>query len=122
MEYDRKNLIEELCMELAINIVNASKRIAKTKHEYNMTDQVLRAGTAIGALYGEAQFAESDKDYVHKIKISLKECHETKYWLELLIKTNHLDEKEGEDLYMLTNRVQKMLMGCVKKARMRIEN
>lgn len=117
MEWDRKNPIEELCMEFAVKIVELSRHVAKTKHEFKMTDQVQRAGTAVGALYGEAQYSESDADYVHKVKIALKECHETKYWLELLFKTNHISESECEELYLLVGRIQKALIGCVKTAK-----
>ena len=49
-----------------------------------MSKQLLRSGTAIGALIREAEFAESKKDFIHKLHISLKEANETDYWLTLL--------------------------------------
>lgn len=54
------------------------------KKEYVLSKQILRSGTAIGALVREAQNAESKKDFIHKLGIAQKECDETNYWLELL--------------------------------------
>ncbi len=63
-----------------------------------MSKQLLRSGTAIGALVREAQNAESSKDFIHKLSISQKECDESVYWLELLKATEYLNEQESESL------------------------
>ncbi len=63
-----------------------------------MSKQLLRSGTAIGALVREAQNAESSKDFIHKLSISQKECDESVYWLELLKATEYLNEQEFESL------------------------
>jgi len=60
-----------------------------------VANQVLRSGTAVGALIAESQQAESKADFIHKMKIALKEANETCYWLTLCEKSKHLpfDEK-----------------------------
>lgn len=84
MAIEKKNIIEEKCMNFSVEVVNLMKQIQEVRHEYKMSDQMMRAGTAVGASYGEAQYAESDSDYVHKLKVAMKECHEVIYWIELM--------------------------------------
>ncbi len=59
-----------------------------------MSKQILRSGTSIGANIREAQNAQSDADFIHKLSISQKETDETLYWLELLKETNFISENE----------------------------
>ena len=66
----------------------------ENKKEYVLSKQVLRSGTAIGALVREAQNAESKADFIHKLGVAQKENDETLYWLELLFETEYLDEKK----------------------------
>ncbi|MEB3341924.1 four helix bundle protein [Okeania sp.] len=61
-----------------------SKHLNQEKREYVLSKQLLRSGTAIGALVRESEYAESNADFVHKMAIALKEANETLYWLELL--------------------------------------
>lgn len=79
-------------LEFAVRVVNFVKYLRKRK-ENVMSKQVLRSGTAIGALLREANHAESKADFVHKLSIALKEAHETEYWIELLYKTGYLDTR-----------------------------
>lgn len=121
MEFKEKNGIEMMCMEYSVHIVACAKDIAKTKREYKMTDQLLRAGTSIGANYGESKFAESDTDYVHKIKVALKECNESEYWIELLYKSEYIEETKAKQLYEEARQIEKVLTSCMKKAMEKIE-
>ena len=60
--------------------------------------QLLRSGTAVGALIREAQNAESTADFIYKLAISQKECDETCYWLEILYKTDMINDQEFKEL------------------------
>jgi four helix bundle protein len=75
----------------AIRIVNLYRLLTADKKEYVISKQLLRSGTAIGALVREAEQAESKPDFVHKLAIALKEANETEYWLELLHATQYLE-------------------------------
>ena len=86
------NILKEKSFDLALNIIQISKDL-QNKNEYVLSKQLLRSGTAIGALVRESQHAESSKDFIHKLSIAQKECDETLYWLELLFKSNYLEEK-----------------------------
>lgn len=78
----------------AITIVKLYKYLTDTKREFVMSKQLLRSGTAVGALAREAQNAESKADFIHKLAIAQKECDESIYWLELLYETEYLKKNE----------------------------
>lgn len=79
-------LIIRFCLEL------------KEQKHYELTKQLIRSGTSIGANVRESQRAESKKDFKHKLKIALKEADETKYWLELIDSEIIAVNKEITDL------------------------
>ena len=80
----------------AIRIVRMVKYLQEEKQERVLSKQVLRSGTAIGALVREAEFAQSTADFVSRLQIALKEANETDYWLNLLKDSEYL-EKEACD-------------------------
>lgn len=82
MQTNKENLIIELTFQFALDIITFSEQLEKLK-KYNLSNQLFRAGTSIGANVREAQNAESKKDFIHKIKIAAKEADETEYWLML---------------------------------------
>ncbi|MEM6263788.1 MAG: four helix bundle protein [Bacteroidota bacterium] len=95
----RVNVIKEKSFAFAVRVVNAYKFLSAKKKEFVMSKQLLRSGTAIGALYREAEQAESKADFIHKMAIAQKECNETMYWLELLSATDHLEKGAFESLF-----------------------
>lgn len=88
------NAIKDKSLKFAVRIVHLYKYLCDNKKEFVMSKQLLRSGTAIGALYREAEHSESDADFIHKMAIAQKECNETLYWLELLKATDYISEKE----------------------------
>ena len=113
----KKNIVKEKSFELAIEIVKACKFIKEEKKEFVMSEQMLRSGTAIGALVREAEQAESRKDFIHKLSISLKECNETEYWLDLLKVTGYFKGYEFDILYNKNKEVLRLLISIIKKSR-----
>jgi len=105
----------------AIRIVNLTKWL-HGKNEYLLSKQVLRSGTAIGALIREAEHAESDADYVHKLNIALKEANETEYWLQLLKDTEYLDEKMYESIATDCRELLKLLISSIKTLKTKKNN
>lgn len=92
------NLIKEKSHAFALEIVNCYKILTLEKKEYVMSKQMLKSGTAIGALYREAEHAESKLDFIHKMSIAQKEANETLYWLDLLNTSGFLDSEQYENL------------------------
>ena len=79
---ERKNAILEKSIEFSLVIIEFCE-ILEGRRKYVIANQLLKSGTSIGANIHEAQNAESRIDFIHKIKIALKELEEVKYWLVL---------------------------------------
>lgn len=105
--------------DFAIRIVNMVKYIKCSEKEYALTNQVLRSGTAIGALIREAEYAQSTSDFINKLSIALKECNETLYWLNLLEDTSYIGEKEAQSIISDCRELLAMLITSVKTAKQR---
>jgi four helix bundle protein len=82
MRNDRENLIVDLTFEFALEIIEFSEELESVR-KFVFANQILKAGTSIGANVREAQNAESKNDFVHKLKIAAKEADETEYFLLL---------------------------------------
>ena len=82
MRSDKKNLIVELAFDFSLDVINFSEKLRELK-KFEMSSQIFRSGTSVGANTREAQNAESKKDFIHKFKIAAKEADEVEYWLEL---------------------------------------
>ncbi|MCT4580477.1 MAG: four helix bundle protein [Flavobacteriales bacterium] len=78
----RDNIILKLTFEFAVDIVLYSEKLEYLNKSV-IAKQILRSGTSIGANVKESQNAESKKDFIHKIKVALKEADELEYWLYL---------------------------------------
>ena len=103
--------------EFAIRIVNLYKYLRDDKREFVMSKQLLRSGTSIGANLSEAMYGVSRSDFLSKAFISLKECAETKYWLELLNKTDYLTDVEFTSIDNDCTELIKLLTSIVKTTR-----
>lgn len=103
--------------EFAIRIVKLYKYLCDDKHEFVMSKQLLRSGTSIGANLSEALYGVSRSDFLAKTFISLKECAETKYWLELLNKTDYLTDNEFVSIDNDCTELMKLLTSIVKTTR-----
>ena len=79
----RDNPILKLTFEFSIQVVLYCE-LLEEKRKFVIANQLLKSGTSIGANCKEAQNAESKSDFIHKIKIALKELEEAEYWLSLL--------------------------------------
>lgn len=79
----------------AMRIVKMVQYLRKEKGEHVLTKQVLRSGTAIGALVREVEFAQSAADFSNKLEVALKEANETEYWLNLLKDTQYIDDEQA---------------------------
>ncbi|WP_231424162.1 MULTISPECIES: four helix bundle protein [Pedobacter] len=77
-----ENLIVKLSFDFSLLIIDFAENLEQ-RRKFVISNQLLKSGTSIGANIWEAQNAESKADFIHKMKISAKECEETKYWLLL---------------------------------------
>jgi len=86
----RADALEERLIEFAVRIVNLSASLPKTPAGKHISGQILRSGTSPAPNYGEARGAESHADFVHKVRIVLKELNETSIWLRVIERSNML--------------------------------
>lgn len=110
----KESLVYTKAFKFAINIVNMYKYLSRQQNEYILSKQILRSGTSIGANIREALQASSNRDFLMKMNIALKEASETNYWLELLKATDYLDVKVSESLISDCNELNKILASIVK--------
>jgi four helix bundle protein len=108
------NIALEKSRKFAIRIYNLYKHLCDEKHEYTLAKQLLRSGTSIGANLTEAQYSISRKEFLAKAQISLKECAETEYWLELLKETGLLLPDEYESIIKDNKELLRLLISTTK--------
>ncbi len=97
-----------------MRIVKLSRYLQQEQKEYILSRQVVRSGTAIGALIREAQYAQSKADFLHKLTIALKEANETKYWLQLLVESSYITEKMYQSIEPDAEELLKLLIASTK--------
>jgi four helix bundle protein len=109
--------VYEKSFAFALRVVKLAKYLNEDKREYILAKQVLRSGTAIGALVREAEHAESKADFIHKMAIALKEANETLYWLELLKQSDYIDSQSFDAISLDSEELIKLLVSIVKNSK-----
>ena len=113
----RESVLKRKSYAFAIRIVQLCQSLM-TSREYVLSKQVLRSGTAIGAMIREAEFGQSKADFVYKMTVALKEANETEYWLLLLNDTGYFSDKHSFDtLRSDCKELIAMLVATVKTVR-----
>jgi four helix bundle protein len=108
-----KSVLKDKSLGFAVRIVKLSQFL-REKNEYVLSKQVLKSGTAIGALIREAEFAQSNADFINKFSVALKESNETDYWLTLIKLANYIDENLYNSLNADCNELIAMLVATIK--------
>ena len=113
------NIVKTKSIAFAVRIVKMVRflvsRIPYAEHP--ICTQILKSGTSIGANVREAEHAESTEDFIHKLKIALKEANETEYWLEIFHKTDYIDTDQYNSLNNDCTELNKLLISIIKKTK-----
>lgn len=109
----KENQLAEMSKDFSVQIINLVKDL-KAKHETVISNQIGRSGTSIGANIHEANYAQGKKDFVSKLEIALKEASETGYWMELLHRTNYIDDTLFRSLNEKCTSIRVMLIASCK--------
>lgn len=115
------NILQMKSEDFAVRIVKLGKFLY-TKKEFDISRQVKRSGTSIGANTTEALFASSKKDFLAKLYIAYKECNETKYWLRVLHRTEYLTDVEFQSIYEDCVELDKLLTSIIKTTKQNMES
>ncbi len=100
--------------EFAKNIVCLCRKMKQNGVEAVLVNQLLRAGTSVGANVHEAQYAQGTKDFISKFEIALKECNESEYWIELIYETSGRTEDDFKVFKGTCIDLRRMLVASVK--------
>ena len=112
-----ENVLKDKSYAFAIMIVRTSEELVGKKKEYILSKQLLRSGTAIGALIREAEFAQSKADFINKLSIALKEANETLYWLSLLNDTDYISTESFTSLSKACKELISILVASIKTSK-----
>ena len=113
----KENVVMGKSYTFALRIIKLYKYLVTEKKEYVLSKQLLRSGTAIGALIKEGEHAQSKADFLNKMNIALKEANETEYWIELLRDSEYLSTSESLSILDDTSELIKILISIVKSTK-----
>ena len=103
----------EAAKDFAVETVKVCGIISDERHEYVLTKQLIKSGTSIGANIHESKYAQGTADFISKMQIALKECYETEYWLELLNRTDYIQNEKYNKLRNDCGAIRRMLIASI---------
>jgi four helix bundle protein len=113
----KENIIKIKSFAFSLRIIKLYKFLTESKREFILSKQLLRSGTAIGALVRESEHAESKADFIHKLSIGLKEANETEYWLDLLHQSGYIDKNDFESHKTAIDEILRLLISIIKSSK-----
>lgn len=118
------NILHRKSRNFAVRIVKMVAYYEKTlSYTYSpMLQQILKSGTSIGANIRESQYAESPEDFIHKLKIALKEANETDFWLEVFHESGILTDELYNDILVDCKELIKLLIAIINKTNSNQQN
>jgi four helix bundle protein len=114
---EKENIVMTKSYAFALRIIKLYKFLVAEHKEDVLSKQILKSGTAIGALIKEAEHAQSKADFLNKMNIGLKEANETQYWLMLLKDSAYIDEKSFQSIHEENVELIKILASIVKSSK-----
>ena len=114
--------IQERLIDFAVNIIQLATKLPKSSARKHISGQILRSGTSPAANYAEARSAESSKDFIHKLKISLKELNETAVWLQIIMRSKMVPNEECMDLQKECDELCRIISSSVRTSKKRGKN
>lgn len=109
-----KSKLRDLSLEYAVDTLKMCETV---KGHYSIINQLERSATSIGANIHEANYAHSKPDFIAKMQISLKECYETEYWIEVLVKSEIVKRDNAIPLYTSCGTIRRMLIASINTAK-----
>ena len=110
--------LEERLIDFAVRIIRIVESLPKTKVGNHIAGQLIRCGTSPAPNYGEAQSAESRSDFIHKMKVSLKELRETRVWLLIIVRAKLIKPPSKlEPLIKENNELISIFVASIKTAK-----
>lgn len=108
------SLLHAKSYDFALRIIKLAVFLRSERRDFILSKQVVRSGTAIGALIQESEFAQSNADFINKLSIALKEANETQYWLNLLKDSQYINEYQHNSIITDCNELVALLVASIK--------
>lgn len=110
----KENKLIDLSIDFSVKVIKLCENI---KGHYSLVNQLERSATSISANIHEANYAHGKTDFIAKLQISLKECYETEYWLELFVKSDLIDRETAKELYNQCGTIRRILIASINTAK-----
>ena len=120
MSETKENIVLVKSYDFALKIVKLCRQLQREEKEYNLTGQLCRSATSIGANAEEAMGGYSRKEFAHKLGISYKEARESKYWLRLLGDAEIIGKKDADLLIHDADELAKILFSIIRSSNERL--
>ena len=117
----REDKLSDLSMQLSVNVLKLVKDL-KAKHENVISNQIGRSATSVCANIAESKYGHSRADFIAKLEIALKEANETGKWLEMLLKTDYIDEVTYKSIAGTCSTIRILLIASIKTAKSKMNN
>lgn len=115
----KENVLKTKSFEFALNSISTYKEVINNK-EFIISKQFLRSATSVGANIREANNSQSIPDFIHKHYISLKECDESQYWLELLFASDYINKNRYYELITISDEIKGILKSSILTSKSRL--
>ena len=115
----REDKLGDLSMELSVDVLQLTKEL-RTRHENVISNQIGRSATSICSNIAESKYAHGRADFIAKLEISLKEANETSKWLEMLWKSEYIDETRYKELDRKCSTIRFLLVKSITTAKKNI--
>lgn len=112
----KEDKLTELSMKLSVDVIKLANEL-KNKHETIVSNQLARSATSVCANIAESKYGHSRADFIAKMEIALKETNETSKWLEILFKTDYIDEKTLREIEKTCSTIRILLIASCKTAK-----
>ena len=111
--------LSELSMQLSVEVLNLTKEL-RAKRESIISNQIGRSATSVCANIAESKYGHSRADFIAKLEIALKEANETGKWLEMLFKSDYIDEATFKSIDKTCSTIRVLLIASIKTAKSKL--
>ena len=115
----KEDKLSDLSMQLSVDVLKLTKEL-RAKHETIISNQIGRSATSVCANIAESKYGHSRADFIAKLEIALKEANETGKWLELLLKTDYIDEAPYKSIDKTCSTIRILLIASIKTAKSKL--
>ena len=115
----KEDKLGDLSMELSVEVLKLTKEL-RSKHEIVISNQISRSATSICANIAESKYAHSRADFIAKLEIALKETNETGKWLEMLLKSDYIDDITYKSINKTCSTIRILLIASIKTAKSKL--